>query len=130
MDRREIIGDGDLAESYLAPENPILHASMYDSIFVCEKFSEAVEEISGTFACFIRFWERYGNQHEMTCWISKGFVSELPVAKEYLKPPRDYLGEWKYKGWPLLARQISQASNRTFVIKREWLPKLQELILG
>lgn len=127
--RKIITEDGNLAEAHLGPENPLIQSSSKDSIFVCESFSEARHEIPSTFACFIRFWERLYNPYEMTCWIDADFVPELEVARDWLTPPRNILGEWPYPGWKKLVRQIKLKSDRTFVIRRKWLPKLQELLI-
>lgn len=127
LGNREIIElSCNLSECELGPENPLLNASRYDNTFVCEIFSEAVQEIRGTFACFIRFYERFDNEAENCVWLAEDCGIE--IVEEHIRPRRNFLGYWTYGNWPHLARQIELISNRTFIVRVAWLPKLQELL--
>lgn len=127
LNNREILGGSNLEECCLGPEIRTLHASRYDSTFVCETFSEALREIRGTFACFIRFYEKYDSQAETCVWIAND--AELEIVDKYVSPRRDFLGYWPFPDFPKLARQITLTSDRTFIIRQEWLSKLEELLI-
>ena len=124
------MGSSNLAEATLGPENSLIQSSSLDSIFVCEKFSEASQEIPNTLACFVRFYETFASKHTMFVWIAQDALNDLEIAKKYLHPPRDWFGEWSYGQFTKLAREIQLTSNRTFIIRQSWLPKLEELLLN
>lgn len=61
-------------------------------------------------------------------WLAED--ADIDLAKKYIRPRRNFLGHWKWEGYPKLKREIELTSNRTFVVRQDWLPKLKEILEG
>lgn len=102
-----------------------LYYSDLDRLIMMESIDEMVNEISNTYCCFFRFYDKFKTDTR-TIWISHDKM--VPYFSDRYEGC--FLGEWREDDWSSMRREIRKLCSRKFVVRREWIGRVAEGLSG